>query len=134
MVTRGVQIVPVTSPRDTCRLNVNVLPHPNFLFKIDCSVIPNTLIHYQSVGFLDHTISHRSSFERFAASTVYSITFDMRVLAGEEWQLQTSHECLENFTITGQVGAWTVDLFPSLDNLTAPLTSWKKTAGTWYQM
>ncbi|OWY46857.1 cytochrome P450 [Alternaria alternata] len=73
-------------------------------------------------------------FERFAASIVYSITFGMRIITGDEWQLQTSHECLKNFTIAGQVGAWIVDLFPSLNSLPAPLTPWKKTAEAWYQM
>ncbi|CAN9416638.1 unnamed protein product [Alternaria alternata] len=56
-------------------------------------------------------------FERFAASIVYSITFGMRIITGDEWQLQTSHECLKNFTIAGQVGAWIVDLFPCRENL-----------------
>ncbi|KAF3043079.1 hypothetical protein E8E11_004042 [Didymella keratinophila] len=73
-------------------------------------------------------------FERFAASIVYSIAFGIRIITGEEWQLQTSHECLKNFTIAGKVGAWIVDLFPSLNNLPAPLMPWKQTAETWYQM
>lgn len=73
-------------------------------------------------------------FERFAASIVYSTTFGMRIITGEEWQLQTSHKCLKNFTLAGQVGAWIVDIFPFLNNLPAPLTPWKKTAEAWYTM
>jgi hypothetical protein len=44
-------------------------------------------------------------FERFAASIVYSVTFGLRIITGEEWQLQTSHECLQNFIEAGQAGA-----------------------------
>ncbi|CAO2648174.1 Nn.00g074410.m01.CDS01 [Neocucurbitaria sp. VM-36] len=73
-------------------------------------------------------------FERFTASVVYSVTFGLRIISGEEWQLQKSHECLKNFTIAGQVGAWIVDAFPFLNHLPAPLTPWKKTAEAWYQM
>lgn len=73
-------------------------------------------------------------FERFAASVVYSITFGLRIVTGEEWQLQTSHKCLKNLTIAGQVGAWIVDSLPILNNLPAPLAPWKKTAEEWYRM
>ena len=73
-------------------------------------------------------------FERFAASTVYSITFGLRIITGKEWQLQASHECLQNFIKAGQAGAWIVDLFPFLNRLPAPLTPWKKTAEAWYNM
>lgn len=73
-------------------------------------------------------------FERFAASIVYSITFGLRIITGDEWQLQTSHECLKNFVLAGQVGTWIVDLFPFLNHLPAPLAPWKKTADTWYNM
>jgi cytochrome P450 len=81
-----------------------------------------------------HSNNFPKEFECFAASTVYSITFGMRIITGEEWQLQTSHKCLKNFTIAGQVGAWIVDLFPGLNKLPAPLTPWKQTAETWYDM
>lgn len=91
----------------------------------------------ESKQLLKHLLTSNDfpkEFERFAASIVYSITFGMRIITGKEWQLQISHECLKNFTIAGQVGAWIVDLFPSLNKLPAPLTPWKKTAETWYQM
>lgn len=73
-------------------------------------------------------------FERFAASVVYSLTFGLRITTGDEWQLQTSHECLKNFISASQAWAWIVDSFPFLNNLPAPLTPWRKTAGTWYDM
>jgi cytochrome P450 len=75
-----------------------------------------------------------TQFERFAASVLYTATFGLPIVTGKEWQLQRSHECLKNFTIAGQVGAWIVDAFPFLNNLPAPLTPWKKTAEEWYQL
>ena len=84
-------------------------------------------------NFFQHT-SFPKEFERFAASIVYSVTFGLRITTGEEWQLQTSHECLQNFIEAGQAGAGIVELFLSLNNLPAPLTPSKKTAGTWYNV
>lgn len=104
---------PVLSPRaSACYTAIQVLESKQLL---------NNLLHLNDFP---------NEFERFAASIVYSITFGMRILTGEERQLQTSHECLKNFNIAGQVGAWIVDLFPTLNNLPAPLTPWKKTAET----
>lgn len=88
----------------------------------------------QLLNNLLHSNNFPKEFERFAASIVYSITFGLRIITGDEWQLQTSHECLKNFTFAGQVGAWIVDLFPFLNGLPAPLTPWKKTAEEWYNM
>lgn len=75
-----------------------------------------------------------AQFERFTASVVYTITFGLRIVTGEEWQLQTSHQCLKNLTVAGQVGAWIVDALPFLNHLPGPLAPWKKTAEDWYQM
>ncbi|KAH7110895.1 cytochrome P450 [Dendryphion nanum] len=72
-------------------------------------------------------------FERFSASVVYTMTFGLRIVTGSEWQLQTSHECLKNLTIAGQVGAWIVDALPFLNSLPGPFTPWKKTAAAWYE-
>lgn len=83
---------------------------------------------------LPHSNDFPREFERFAASVVYSITFGLRIVTGDEWQLQTSHQCLKNFPIAGQVGAWIVDLFPSLNTLPLQFTPWKTTAETWYTM
>lgn len=75
-----------------------------------------------------------AQYERFAASIVYTLTFEFRILTGDEWQLQRSHECLKNFADAGQVGAWIVDALPILNNLPAIMTPWKKTADKWYKM
>lgn len=72
-------------------------------------------------------------FELFAASIVYSITFGLRIVTSEEWQIQTSHECLEIFVFAAQVGAWIVDAFPSLNYLPRVLTPWRQTADRWYE-
>ncbi|KAG9197818.1 hypothetical protein G6514_000806 [Epicoccum nigrum] len=80
------------------------------------------------------TTDFPKEFERYAASIVYSITFSLRIITGREWQLQISHECLQNFIKAGQAGAWIVDLFPCLNHLPAPLTPWKYTAEKWYNM
>ena len=73
-------------------------------------------------------------FERFAASIVYTLTYGFRIVTGDEWQLQTAHEVLKNFTYAGQVGAWIVDALPFLNFLPGALAPWKKTAESWYQI
>lgn len=72
-------------------------------------------------------------FERFTASVVYSITFGMRIVTGEEWQLKESHECLQNILIAGQFGSWIVNSIPILNYLPNSLAPWKKTAESWHQ-
>jgi hypothetical protein len=71
--------------------------------------------------------------ERFSASITYSLTFGLRIITGDEWQLKQSHECLENFVQAGQVGTWIVDALPFLNILPKFLAPWKKTAATWYK-
>lgn len=71
-------------------------------------------------------------FETMTASTVYSTTFGLRILTGNEWQLATSHECLQNIVAGGQVGAWIVDTLPWLKVLPKGLAPWKKTADEWH--
>ncbi|PVH95973.1 cytochrome P450 [Periconia macrospinosa] len=73
-------------------------------------------------------------FERFSASVVYTTTFGLRIVTGEEWQLQTSHQCLKNMVLAGQVGAWIIDALPFLNYLPKPLAPWKKTAEDWYEV
>ncbi|KAF2195136.1 putative O-methylsterigmatocystin oxidoreductase [Zopfia rhizophila CBS 207.26] len=73
-------------------------------------------------------------YERFSASIVYALTYGFRIVTGDEWQLQTAHEVLKNFTYAGQVGAWIVDAIPVLNYLPAALAPWKKTAEKWYQI
>lgn len=99
-----------------------------------CYTAIQNLESKQLLKNLLHSNDFPKEFERFTASIVYSITFGLRIITGDEWQLQTSHECLKNFTIAGQVGAWIVDLFPALNRLPAPFTPWKKTAEKWYDM
>jgi cytochrome P450 len=72
--------------------------------------------------------------ERFAASIVYTTTFGLRIVTGEEWQIQTSYECLKNIIMAGTVGAWIVDALPFLNILPAPLAPWKKTAAEWHEL
>jgi hypothetical protein len=73
-------------------------------------------------------------FDRYSASIVYALTYGFRIVTGEEWQIKTAHEVLENFTYAGQLGAWIVDALPVLNHLPALLTPWKKQAEAWYQI
>lgn len=84
-------------------------------------------------NFIDGSNDFPKLFERFTASVVYSITFGMRVITGEEWQLKESHACLGNMVKAGTVGAWIVDMFPFLNHLPPALAPWKKTAEEWYE-
>ncbi|KAF2850083.1 cytochrome P450 [Plenodomus tracheiphilus IPT5] len=59
-------------------------------------------------------------FDRFTARVVYSVTYGMRILTGEEWQVQTSHKCIVNFLKAGQFGVWIVDSLLILNYLPAP--------------
>lgn len=99
-----------------------------------CYIAIQDLESKQLIRNMLHSDNFPKEFERFAASIIYSITFGLRIVTGDEWQLQTSYECLKNFTIAGQVRAWIVDLFPSLNNLPTSFTPWKKTAEKWYSM
>jgi hypothetical protein len=76
----------------------------------------------------------KHNFERYSASIVYSLTYGFRIETGDEWQLQTAHEVLKNFTYAGQVGAWIVDAFPILKHLPTALAPFKQKAETWYQI
>ncbi|KAF2748564.1 cytochrome P450 [Sporormia fimetaria CBS 119925] len=71
-------------------------------------------------------------FEIFSASIVYTTTSGLRILTGHEWQIETSHECLQNIIKAGQVGAWIVDALPWLNVLPKALAPWKKTADAWH--
>lgn len=71
-------------------------------------------------------------FETMTASIVYSTTFGLRIITGQEWQLKTSHECVKNIVKAGQVGAWIVDALPWLNLLPRPLAPWKKIADAWH--
>jgi hypothetical protein len=75
-----------------------------------------------------------AQFERYAASIVYILTYGFRIETGKEWQIQTAHEVLKNFTYAAQVGSWIVDAIPFLNYLPAPLTPWKKQSKEWYQI
>ncbi|KAH7378388.1 cytochrome P450 [Phaeosphaeria sp. MPI-PUGE-AT-0046c] len=75
----------------------------------------------------------KASFERFAASIVYTLIFGLRIETGKEHQFMTSEKNLENLVKAGQVGAWIVDTLPFLNHLPAPFTPWKKTADAWFQ-
>lgn len=70
----------------------------------------------------------RNLFERYTASVVYTTTFGMRIVTGEEWQLKVSHECLENIIIAGQFGSWIVNSIPVLNYLPKALAPWKTIA------
>lgn len=74
-----------------------------------------------------------SEFDRFAASVVYTLTFGLRIVDGNEWQLREGQECIKNLLKAAKPGAWIVDILPFLNHLPAPLAPWKKTAEEWYQ-
>jgi cytochrome P450 len=80
------------------------------------------------------TDDYAAQFEIFAASIMYTLSYGVRIVTGEEWQLTSSHEILENIEAAVQPGAWIVDAFPFLNHLPAPLTPWKNTAKKWHTL
>ncbi|KAF2128497.1 cytochrome P450 [Dothidotthia symphoricarpi CBS 119687] len=81
-----------------------------------------------------NTTDYPKQYERFSASLIYVLTYGMRILTCEEWQMHRSHECMRNFLFAGQLGRWIVDALPILNHLPASLAPWKKTAEDWYQL
>ncbi|KAF9775973.1 hypothetical protein IL306_005892 [Fusarium sp. DS 682] len=70
--------------------------------------------------------------ERAMASFIYCLNYGYRLITGYEKELLDGKKVQAEFARTGQVGAYIVDSFPSLNYLPKFLAPWKKEAeGLW---
>ncbi|KAJ4266140.1 hypothetical protein NW762_004120 [Fusarium torreyae] len=70
--------------------------------------------------------------ERAMASFIYCLNYGYRLITGYEKELLDGKKVQAEFARTGQVGAYIVDSFPSLNHLPKFLAPWKKEAeGLW---
>ena len=72
--------------------------------------------------------------ERAMASFIYSINYGYRLKTGHEQALLDGKKVQAEFARTGEVGAYLVDLIPSLNMLPAALAPWKKEGEELYEL
>ena len=73
-------------------------------------------------------------FERAMASTIYCLNYGYRLKTGYEKELIDGKKVQAEFARTGQVGAYIVDSFPSLNYLPRFLAPWKREAEGLYEL
>lgn len=73
-------------------------------------------------------------FERAMASTIYCLNYGYRLQTGYEQSLLDSKRVQSEFARTGQVGAYLVDSFPSLNYLPRFLAPWKSEADELFKL
>ncbi|KAL4947761.1 cytochrome P450 [Aspergillus filifer] len=73
-------------------------------------------------------------FERAMASTIYCLNYGYRLKTGYEKELMDGKRVQAEFARTGQVGAYLVDSFPSLNYLPRFLAPWKKEGEELYEL
>lgn len=73
-------------------------------------------------------------FERAMASFIYCVNYGYRLRTGHEKELQDGKRVQAEFARTGQVGAYLVDSFPSLNYLPRFLAPWKREAEELYEL
>ncbi|KAL2136472.1 hypothetical protein VTI74DRAFT_3491 [Chaetomium olivicolor] len=73
-------------------------------------------------------------FERAMASFIYSLNYGYRLRTGYEKELMDGKKVQVEFARTGQVGAYHVDSFPSLNYLLRFLAPWKRDADELYEL
>ncbi|KAL4789837.1 cytochrome P450 [Aspergillus venezuelensis] len=73
-------------------------------------------------------------FERAMASTIYCLNYGYRLKTGYEKELMDGKRVQAEFARTGQVGAYLVDSFPSLNYLPKFLAPWKKEGEELYEL
>ncbi|OJI98267.1 hypothetical protein ASPVEDRAFT_37711 [Aspergillus versicolor CBS 583.65] len=73
-------------------------------------------------------------FERAMASTIYCLNYGYRLQTGYEQELLDGKRVQAEFARTGQVGAYIVDSFPSLNYLPRFLAPWKREAEELFEL
>jgi len=84
--------------------------------------------------FGEKGIDFHHHFERAMASTIYCLNYGYRLKTGYEKELMDGKKVQAEFARTGQVGAYIVDSFPSLNYLPKFLAPWKKEAEGLYEL
>ncbi|KAL2178434.1 cytochrome P450 [Thermothelomyces heterothallicus CBS 202.75] len=90
----------------------------------------DVLAEYDEVGARGVDFHHH--FERAMASFIYTVNYGYRLRTGYEKELMDGKRVQAEFARTGQVGAYLVDSFPSLNRLPRFLAPWKKEADELY--
>ncbi|KAB5580237.1 cytochrome P450 [Coniochaeta sp. 2T2.1] len=84
--------------------------------------------------FGERGVDFHHHFERAMASTIYCLNYGYRLKTGYEKELVDAKRVQAEFARTGQVGAYMVDSFPSLNYLPRFLAPWKKEAEKLYEL
>ncbi|AEO59410.1 hypothetical protein MYCTH_2307682 [Thermothelomyces thermophilus ATCC 42464] len=92
----------------------------------------DVLAEYDEVGAKGVDFHHH--FERAMASFIYTVNYGYRLRTGYEKELMDGKRVQAEFARTGQVGAYLVDSFPSLNYLPRFLAPWKKEADELYEL
>lgn len=82
----------------------------------------------------DKGVDFHHHHERAMASFIYCINYGYRLKTGYEQELMDGKKVQAEFARTGQVGAYIVDSFPSLNYLPKFLAPWKKEAEELYEL
>lgn len=88
----------------------------------------------ESDKYADKGVDFHHHHERAMASTIYCLNYGYRLKTGYEKELLDGKRVQAEFAKTGQVGAYIVDSFPSLNKLPKFLAPWKKTAEGLYEL
>ncbi|KAL3489683.1 cytochrome P450 [Aspergillus germanicus] len=84
--------------------------------------------------FGEKGVDFHHHFERAMASTIYCLNYGYRLQTGYEKELMDGKKVQAEFARTGQVGAYIVDSFPSLNYLPKFLAPWKKEGEELYEL
>lgn len=84
--------------------------------------------------FGEKGVDFHHHFERAMASTMYCLIYGYRLKTGYEKELMDGKKVQAEFARTGQVGAYIVDSFPSLNYLPRFLAPWKREADGLYEL
>ncbi|KAK1765113.1 cytochrome P450 [Phialemonium atrogriseum] len=84
--------------------------------------------------FGEKGVDFHHHFERAMASTIYCLNYGYRLKTGYEKELMDGKRVQAEFARTGQVGAYLVDSFPSLNYLPKFLAPWKKEGEELYEL
>ncbi|CBF78459.1 hypothetical protein AN7399.2 [Aspergillus nidulans FGSC A4] len=84
--------------------------------------------------FGEKGVDFHHHFERAMASTIYCLNYGYRLQTGYEKELMDGKKVQAEFARTGQVGAYLVDSFPSLNYLPKFLAPWKKEGEGLYEL
>ncbi|KAL4919599.1 cytochrome P450 [Aspergillus aurantiobrunneus] len=84
--------------------------------------------------FGEKGVDFHHHFERAMASTIYCLNYGYRLQTGYEKELMDGKRVQAEFARTGQVGAYIVDSFPSLNYLPKFLAPWKKEGEELYEL